>query len=125
MLTKKDLENIRQIVKEETERALTVEVTYERFDKTTGVTERKNENVYLPAWWIQHLPEMEGALRGMQTDVNKATNRASETKQGMEKIVGILLASENSLKRLSAISDYVIEQLPAGHSVRQISTESK
>jgi hypothetical protein len=71
MLTKKDLDKIREVVRDE----LTIkEVTVERINKETGATELKTIDLYLPEWIAAELPNLSGALRGVQETSDNVKN---------------------------------------------------
>ena len=72
MLTKKDLDKIREVVRDE----LTIkEVTVERINKETGATELKTIDLYLPEWIAAELPNLSGALRGVQETSDNVKNK--------------------------------------------------
>jgi hypothetical protein len=96
MLNQKDIDIIKDIIKE----ALTIEVRMEKFDQLNGIWEHKTEKVYIPTFWVEYLPKITAALRGMQEDVDHTKNRVAENVQRSDAIIGILLQSENAIKKL-------------------------
>lgn len=77
MLSAKDLEKIRDIVDEIVKDRLTVkEITVERLDLPSGKIERKTVDIYIPEWIAAELPNLSGALRGMQETVDHAKNNS-------------------------------------------------
>ena len=106
-------EEIKQIVSEAIQEALTIEVTYEkRRDEKTGMPlatpELKKEKEYLPIWWIRYLPHYEASNRGIQETQDKQSNtilklteELKDLKQGMAAIANIMIQAEKSIKILS------------------------
>lgn len=98
-LDKNDKIWLENIIERKIQDALTVEVQYEKFDKERGLTERKTENVYLPVWWVQYLPEFMGAFRGLQEDTNKASNKMIDTQKGLQAMADVLMNIEHGVKQ--------------------------
>jgi hypothetical protein len=75
MLSQKDLDKIREIVKEVVKEENTIrEVTVERTNKETGAKELKTIDLYIPEWIAAELPELAGALRGVQETSDNVKN---------------------------------------------------
>lgn len=74
MLTRKDCDTVRRIFREELEGFLLREITVERGPRTQGDPERTvtTEQWNILDWLAHYLPLIEGALRGMQEDVDLA-----------------------------------------------------
>lgn len=86
-----------QQIKEAVEEALTVEMQVEKAtDDKTGQPlphkEYRVEQVFLPAYFCQHLKFHEGAYRGMQETVDKVTNVSNRTADDV-KLIGQTLAT--------------------------------
>lgn len=86
-----------QQIKTAVEEALTVELDWVKHkDEKTGKLlphpERIKEEVFLPAFWGQHLKHHEGAYRGMQETVDKVTNVSNRTADDV-KLIGQTLAT--------------------------------
>lgn len=86
-----------QQIKAAVEEALTVEMQVEKaIDDKTGQPlphkEYKVEQVFLPAYFCQHLKFHEGAYRGMQETVDKVTNVSNRTADKVE-LIGQTLAT--------------------------------
>ena len=84
MLSRKDKEwlskEISGMVEKAVIKALTVEMTWEKvLDDKTGqplaTKELLKEDVYLPAFWAQHLKYHEGVYRGMRKTLGEQRNR--------------------------------------------------
>jgi len=109
MLSKKDKEWIREAIKSSIIEALTMKVDYEKVrDEKTGQPlakpERITRDVFLPVWLVEYLPYTEGALRGMQSTIDKADG---ERLAQLSNVVNVIMAAENSLKTIASISDRV------------------
>jgi hypothetical protein len=77
MLSTKDLEKIREIIKEEIRIGNTIkDVVVERTDLSTGKTEVKTVDLYVPEWIAEELPSLAGALRGVQETADHAKNNS-------------------------------------------------
>ena len=117
MLTKADKEFITKTIHE----ALTVNIQYERFNKERGLKELKTEDVFLPNFWVQYLPEFMGALRGMQETTDHTKNRACETKEAVAALGGIMLQFEEGIKSVVKFADWSKQkQLAEGIEAKQI-----
>lgn len=103
---------IKDSIKEAVIEALTVEMTIEKVrDEKTGqplaVKQVKTEKTFLPSFLAQILPYYEGALRGMQKDVEKNNNKIIGVDEKIQAVGDILIQTENSLKALAALSDHI------------------
>lgn len=108
MIVKK--ETLREIIREEVERVLTVEIQVLQVrDEDTGVPlahpVHKTEKVFLPAFFVQHLKFHEGAYRGMQETVDRAKNNSANAQEVLAEMVekvdtlgNTLLSMEESTK---------------------------
>lgn len=111
-LSDKDKEWLLTAIKQIVIESLTVEWTMEKTrDEKTGQPlakpELKKENIFIPSAILQMLPYHEGALRGMQEDVNKNNNKINDLDEKIKFIGNILIQTENSLKCLASISDNI------------------
>lgn len=101
MLTRKDKEWIRQMIREEFKEALYREVTIER-NMEGGRLEKSNENLLdVLASWI---PKTEGALRGMQEDTDKANNKMIEGSAGIRAVADILISMETGVNQFLQVA---------------------
>jgi hypothetical protein len=84
MLSKRDKEWLSKEISDAAEKAvnkaLTVEMTWEKvLDDKTGqplaAKELRKEDVFLPAFWTQHLKYHEGVYRGMRKTLGEQRNR--------------------------------------------------
>ena len=87
MLSEKDLSKIRKIFRDE----LTIkEVTVERTNKETGAKELKTIDLYIPEWIAAELPNLAGALRGVQETADNAKNNSIKTFNGVVNLAKVL-----------------------------------
>lgn len=112
MLTKGDKEFIREAIREEVVEALTIEWTLEKVrDEKTGqplaVKELKKEKVFIPSVFIQLMPYLEGAMRGVQKDIEKNNDKINSMERKVNVVGDILIQTEQSLRCLAALSDHV------------------
>lgn len=68
------------VVRRALEDALTTEMLFEDGKSEPGRIVEKSEKVNLIKWLAKYIPSIEGALRGLQADVDVARNRAVETR---------------------------------------------
>ena len=111
MLSKKDLENIRQIVREELKGALVRTVTIERGPEKQGDPEKviREEEWNVLDFSAAYAPKIEAALRGMQADVDQTNNMVLKQAEQIEAIGGVLCSMEQSALKLAKASDTVTE----------------
>jgi hypothetical protein len=77
MLSARDIQKIREIVKEEIRIGNTIkDVVVERTNLTTGKTELKTVDLYIPEWIGAELPALASALRGVQETADHAKNNS-------------------------------------------------
>ena len=109
MLSKKDKKEIRTLFAEEFNKAMTRKITVERGTRKQGDPESKTveEEWNVLDWMVGYFPYVEGAIRGVQTDVERAKNRSSDTLEGMKVISHILLGQEKGIKKLVEFSNWV------------------
>jgi len=93
---------LRQIVRDEVIKALTVEITWEkRRSEETGqplaAPELRKEKVFLPAFWVQELYHQEAAFRGLQSDVHKNNSCFADLSGKVEAIGNLLLSMEQAV----------------------------
>lgn len=107
MLSKKDLDQIRNIVQEELTNYLIRTVEVEKGPRKQGDPEKSVEIQTINAldWIIHYMPLIEGALRGVQEDTNRANSKMINTSETVEALSAIMLQTEQSLKTISFISD--------------------
>lgn len=109
MLSNKDKEWIKQIIKEEFERQLTVPIKMEKrrdikSGKPLAVPDMEIKNVHLPAFLFEYIPFLEGAIRGVQEQMCIVGNSLNPR---IEAVANILIQFENSLKCLATLSDKI------------------
>ncbi len=74
-MKQKDIDKIREIIREE----LTIkDVPVERVN-ANGIIERKTIDMYLPEWIAAELPNLAGAMRGVQETADHAKNNSFKT----------------------------------------------
>jgi len=122
LLTKKDKEWLKEQIKEAVTEALTVKITMEkRRDIKTGQPLAKpelfDEEVFLPSIFVQMLPFYEGAMRGLQTDVEKSINRMSKMHDKVDTIGKLVVQNANTIKGLAGV---VVQQLEHRDEPKQI-----
>ena len=110
MLSKSDLNKIREIIREELKEAFTIEMTMEKKrDEKTGqplaIPEINKIKVWLPEEWARHIPYFESALRGMQETSDKAKNNSIKAFHGVAAIAQILRAIEKPIKKIASRGD--------------------
>ena len=119
MLDKQDKQWLENTIERKITEALTVEVQYEKFDKERGLKELKTEDVYLPVWWVQYLPEFMGSFRGLQEDVNKASNKMMNTQEGLQAMADVLMNIEHGVKQFIEMGNKM-EQLSGTIEAKQL-----
>ena len=104
MLSKKDLEAIRKIIREELKDALVRTVTVERGPETQGDPEKviKEEEWNVLDFMAAYLPKVEGSVRGMQEDVDK-------TKNQVHHMAGIMVGLEKPIMAIGEAAQTAIE----------------
>jgi hypothetical protein len=86
--------------------ALTVKVRYEQVrDPETGqplaTPKIEVKDIYLPDHWVEMLPYLEGALRGVQETTDHVKNKVDADHQAIEAMANLMIASEKSIKALA------------------------
>ena len=105
MLTKNDCDKIRQIIREE----MTVkDVTVERL-KENGAIERKTIDIYLPDWVACELPNLAGALRGVQETADHAKNNAFNASNDIKMVGKILCGFESAMVKIAKVASDIPE----------------
>jgi len=104
-LSRKDKEWLLEEIKKAVTETLTVEWTVEKIrDEKTGQPlakpEKKTETVFLPAVFVQLLPFYEGAIRGMQGDVDRSINRTNKMHDKVDIIGQMVVSNANVIKSL-------------------------
>lgn len=101
-----------QQIKEAVKEALTVEMQVEKaIDDNTGQPlphkEYRVEQVFLPAYFCQHLKFHEGAYRGMQETVDKVTNVSNRTADDVKLICQTLITMTDPLLGAAHIIEHL------------------
>lgn len=114
MLSKKDLENIRQIIKEELTEFLVRTVTIERGPEKQGDSEKviKEEQWNILEFMAAYQPKVEAAIRGMQEDLDK-------TKNNINVLNNIMLGYEDSIIRLCEYTNE-LKQLTDSTEIKEL-----
>ena len=104
MLSKKDLEAIRGIIREELKDALVRTVTVERGAEKQGDPEKviKEEQWNVLDFMAAYLPKVEGSIRGMQEDVDK-------TKNQVHQMTGIMIGLEQPITAIGEAAQVALE----------------
>ncbi len=107
MLNKKDKHEIRKIFHEELKAALFRTITIEHGPEKQGDPEKviKEEEVHVLDFLAVYLPKIEGALRGVQEDVDKAKNRVSEYNQKLDIVGQTLIGMETAARTMAALAE--------------------
>jgi hypothetical protein len=116
MLSKNDKIWLREMVKEEITKALTVKVRFEKkrnleTGQPLAVPEIEVKEVYLPAHWVEFLPFHEAALRGVQETADHTKNNSLKSVQAAEAIAGIMLGFESNIKSIGQFTDEVTKRI--------------
>jgi len=101
-----------ELIEKAVTKALTAEVTLEKHrDEKTGQPLAKpeiiKETVFLPAYLCQILPYHEGALRGVQEQTCKQSNKINDLDDKIAAIGNVVTGAENSLKCIAKLSDNI------------------
>jgi len=96
---------LKELIRESITEALTVEIDMEIVrDKETGQPlkhpKRIKEEVFLPSFLTQVLSFQEGALRGMQADVNKENNKIVKIYESFPLLIDCIQTINNGLKEI-------------------------
>lgn len=115
MLSQKDKLFLRQLIKDEMQLALTIRVKIERNkDMETGqklaVPFTEEKDIYLPAFLSEYIPYLEGAVRGQQEQVCKASNNVIKVQESVQAMAGIMLGYEKAVMALAKIAGRMEEQ---------------
>ena len=104
MLSKRDIKIVREIIQEELKAALVRTVTIERGPEKQGDPEKvvKEEQWNVLDFMAAYMPKIEGALRGVQADVDQAKNQVHH-------MTGIMLGQEQSIMALGKAAQLAIE----------------
>ena len=116
MLSSKDRIWLREMVKEEITKALTVKVRFEKkrnleTGQPLAVPEIEVRDVYLPAHWVEFLPFHEAALRGVQETSDHTKNNSLKSVQAAEIIANIMLGFEGNIKSIGQFTDEVNKRI--------------
>jgi len=105
----KDKIEIRKIIQEDLKAALVRTITIERGPRQQGDPEKviKEEQWNVLDFMAAYAPKIEGALRGMQEDVDRTANSVKRQEDRISAVGQVLLSMETAAKRLAIFSDYV------------------
>lgn len=109
MLTKKDKEYLKEEIKNAVVEALTVPIVLEkhRDDKTgqpLATPQIIQKEVFLPSYITEILPYHEGALRGMQENMDKEGQRLEKAIKAVELMSSILNGYQESILLTAEVS---------------------
>jgi len=126
MLTDDDKKWLLEQIKVAVNEALTTEIDWEKVkDEKTGQLlphpERIKEEVFLPAFFCQHMKFHEGAYRGMQETVDKVTNVSLRTADDVKLIGETLVTMTNPLLGAARLIEHLrdvglLEQIEQDHT---------
>ena len=134
MLSKKDKQEIRNIIKEELADALTRKINIERGPEKQGDPEKviKEEEWSFVDFWFGYAPKIEAALQGTHADVNKCTNKTAECvnqlghlTNNIEVVNSILVSNEQSMKKIAHFGGWIEdaqEEVLAGDGSKKLIT---
>jgi len=113
MLSKKDKEWLKEEIKKAVHKALTVEIQWEKVrDEKTGMPlahkEYRTEDVFLPAFWVQHLKFYEGNFLGLQESVQNLRN-----------------SNDEGLKKLQVLAEFLIGMEPLMRGIIEGNSEQR
>ncbi|MEW6670237.1 MAG: hypothetical protein AB1427_00955 [Thermodesulfobacteriota bacterium] len=91
------------------------EMTIEDGKSEPGRTIEKTVKVNVIDQIVKYLPFVEGALRGMQEDLDKTKNHVAGNNDRLQAIGNVLVGMEGSAKRLAEFSD-MVKQIEAGNA---------
>lgn len=120
MITKKDEQKIKNIIREELKEALFRKITIERGPDKQGDPEKRvaEEEWNVLDFLAVYLPKVEGALRGAQADVDRTKNQVLKQNKQIEAVGNTLLSMEGSAMELAKLSDVIKKlKLPSPVSV--------
>jgi hypothetical protein len=128
-------EDLRKIIREEVEKALTVKVTWEKKQNDDGTPlahpEIKTTESNLCELLHHYIPRIEGAIRGMQEDIDKTKENLVtfseshiEMRKAMESVGRIMIAAESSIKEIMDFSKKTRLFLTASDMVRKMIGET-
>jgi len=106
MLSKKDKEEIKVLFAEEFNKAMTRIITVERGPRKQGDPEKvvKEEEWNILDWIAGYIPYLEGALRGMQEDIDHTKNELSHNSEKLQAIGQTLIDMEQAALSLADFS---------------------
>ena len=127
MLSKKDKENIRALFAEEFNKAMTVKIKYEKGPRKQGDPEKLvvEEEWNILAWLATYFPYIEGALRGMQADTNKVTNKSVKMLEGISAMSQILIEAEKGFKALGEFNNAMALLGPTPRRIETLEVEGE
>ncbi len=106
MLTKKDKQEIQAIIRDELKEALFRKITIERGPRKQGDPEKvvKEEEWNVLDFLATYLPQIEGALRGMQEDIDHTKNELGTNTEKLQTIGQTLVDMEQAALSLADFS---------------------
>ena len=107
MLSKKDLENIRGLIQEELKALVFRDIVMECGPKKPGDPEGKTQKemtVNILDMMAEYLPRTEGALRGVQADINTCTNTLTTESNRIEAMGNALLSFQTPIMGIANIA---------------------
>lgn len=116
MLSKKDKEWIeetfRMAIRKECRAALYREITLVKKGRHPEDPEIREETrtANILDVFVEYLPLVEGALRGLQEDCNKANNKSLVTNQAIEQMAQIFMSHEKTMKTIAEFSEALRER---------------
>ena len=128
-------EELRKIIREEVEKALTVKVTWEKRQNADGTPlahpEVKTVDSNLCELLHHYIPRIEGAIRGIQQDMDKTKENLAtfseshiQMRKAMESVGRIMIAAESSIKELADFSKKTQLLLTASNIARRMIGET-
>ena len=128
-------EDLRKMIREEIEKALTVKFTWEKRQNDDGTPlahpEIKTVDSNLCELLHHYIPRIEGAIRGMQQDIDKTKENLVtfseshiEMRKAMESVGRIMIATESSIKELADFSKKTRLFLTASSMARKMIGET-
>jgi len=107
MLSKRDREEIQKIVQDELKNALFRTITIERSARQQNEPEKviRDEEWNVLDFLATYIPRIEGALRGLQEDVDKMKNHVATNNKNLEIVGKTLLSMEKAARILAIVAE--------------------
>jgi hypothetical protein len=111
MLSKKDKDDIRKIIREEVTAAFMKTITIERGPRQPGDPEKviRDEQWNVLDFLVSYIPHIEAALRGMQSDIDRTKNNLNTNTEKLNVVGQTLISIEDSARIVAALAGKIQE----------------